>query len=165
MNNITVTKTKNQGFKVEHSNFNLVSNSYFGQNGRVGFLRGFFWNYNSNFTFVNVTFDGNTAKQGANFYYEWSNRPFWLTTFENVVFKNSEATQMGGSVLYFLYRPVFINVTFSKNIAPYGPNIASYPVKVILYGTTSSNFELDNIASGQLYPKQLKFSGTTNTDF
>ena len=75
-----------------------------------------------------------------------------------MLFENNRATEKGGAIAYNLYRSEMVNVTFVNNTAPYGPNIASYPVKVVLEGTNSSALELNDVASGQLISDEIKLS-------
>ena len=66
----------------------------------------------------------------------------------------SNSALVGGAIKYSLYRPRLTNVTFSNNSANYGPNIASYPVKIGIDNMTD-NIKLENIASGQIYNSPL----------
>lgn len=51
------------------------------------------------------------------------------------------------------------NVTFTNNTAPYGDNIASYPVKAILAdGTSSASFMINDAPSGQILEEELSFA-------
>ena len=50
------------------------------------------------------------------------------------------------------------NLTFKNNSAPYGDNIASYPVKVIITDSNSTTYTLNDVASGQEYPKYIELS-------
>ena len=65
---------------------------------------------------------------------------------------------MGGAIYYPEVRPQLTNCTYTNNTAPYGPNIASYPVKVTINGTVSNKIHLVNIPSGQAYPYPTTFS-------
>lgn len=49
-----------------------------------------------------------------------------------------------------------VNVKFINNTAPYGPNVASYPVKLVVAGSNSSTIILDNVASGQVLSEEIK---------
>ena len=64
----------------------------------------------------------------------------------------------GGAIYYDLYRPVMTNVRFINNTSLSGPNISSYPVKVVLAGANSSFINLTNVASGQTQPANLIFN-------
>lgn len=52
-----------------------------------------------------------------------------LVSFKNTVFSNNRALRRGGAYYYPWVRPEFQNLSFSNNMAPYGNNIASYPIK------------------------------------
>jgi hypothetical protein len=67
------------------------------------------------------------------------------------------ATTKGGAIYYNLYRPTMTNVTFLFNSAPYGNNIASYPVKIVDAISLSTDIILTGIASGQIIPTEIQF--------
>ena len=81
-----------------------------------------------------------------------------VTILQNVTFQNNYASVKGGAIYYDLYRPVMTNVRFINNTSPSGPNISSYPVKVVLTGTNSSFINLTNVASGQTQDVNLIFN-------
>jgi hypothetical protein len=49
------------------------------------------------------------------------------------------------------------NVTFTSNSAPYGKDIASYPVKIVDVDSKSTDIHLTGVVSGQVVSKELKF--------
>ena len=54
-----------------------------------------------------------------------------------------------GGVLYYNYRrPMLIQNTFINNTAPYGHNIASYPVRIANFDSMSESMSLNNVGSG-----------------
>ena len=55
---------------------------------------------------------------------------------------------MGGAYYYPKFRPVFKNITFINNSAPYGADIGSIPIKVYINDTLSQEITIDNAASG-----------------
>ena len=71
--------------------------------------------------------------------------------------KNSVAEVKGGAMYYNLYRPELENNTYNNNIAQYGNDIASYPIKIKFTNTSSDLIVLDNIASGQVISPSLNF--------
>lgn len=73
-------------------------------------------------------------------------------------FIQNRADKYGGAIYYDIYRPKLTNITFEKNAAPYGPDIASYPVKVVVLGSNTSAIMLNDVASGQIYPETIKLS-------
>lgn len=82
---------------------------------------------------------------------------YCVNNLTNVHFLNNQARTEGGAIYYDSFRPIMNNVTFTNNRAPYGPNIASYPVRTILVDGTSASFSIDNVPSGQVYDQQLSF--------
>lgn len=64
---------------------------------------------------------------------------------------------MGGGVYYNLVRPIMENITNYGNIAQYGPDIASYPVKIVQKGTQNNKIYLDNVPAGLEYQDTLEF--------
>lgn len=47
-----------------------------------------------------------------------------------------------------MFSPVITNVTYINNTAQYGPNIASYPIKVKVYNAASDDIIFNNFGSG-----------------
>ena len=45
-----------------------------------------------------------------------------------------------------------------NNSAGYGPNIASYPIKIKLRNSSSDNIQLTNVGSGVVYDETLEFA-------
>ena len=115
-------------------------------------------NFIANITVVNTIFIGNKAVTGAGIQARCLSSLPWFTILQNVTFQNNIASQNGGAIYYDQYRPEMTNVTFINNTAPSGPDISSYPVKVVLTGTNSSFINLTNVASGQTQDVNLKFS-------
>lgn len=72
-------------------------------------------------------------------------------TVSNTVFENNTATHNGGAIYWTKRKPLLANVTFARNKAQYGPNIASFPVSL------QSNFtSLSNVASGQVSNSRIE---------
>ena len=158
MRYINVIKAEEQGFIIKNSHIDIITDSVFRESGSDREPYGFIENTNSNVTITNTIFYGNTARKGAAYYHSCSGRPFCRNEFINVTFENNVALEFGGAIYYDIYRPLMTNVTFKNNSAVYGPNIASYPVKVIRTDTNSTAFTLDNVASGQTYTKSIELS-------
>ena len=74
------------------------------------------------------------------------------------MFINNTATDKGGAIYYNLQKPTMNLNTFEGNTAEYGPNLASYAVKIVEYHTKSNKVKLENIASGLQYDKELYLS-------
>lgn len=56
---------------------------------------------------------------------------------------------MGGGIYYDLYRPKLNNNIFENNSAIYGPDIASYPIKIKMINISSDDIMFDELVSGQ----------------
>ena len=67
----------------------------------------------------------------------------------NSVFTGNTAVQKGGAIYYNRERPILSQNIFAGNVAAYGPDIASYPVKIVLKGTGNNQIYIYNAVSGQ----------------
>ena len=76
------------------------------------------------------------------------------------MFTNNAATEQGGAIYYNFRRPMLRNISYTNNSALYGPDIASYPVRIVTNSTMdnfmSQNIEFDNVASGIAYSETVK---------
>lgn len=80
------------------------------------------------------------------------------TDLKNVSFTDNQAYYSGGAIYYDSFRPSMEEVTFSGNtVRSYGPNIASYPVKVILLDNSTETLHIENTPPGQEYDQTLQF--------
>ena len=64
------------------------------------------------------------------------------------MFINNNAEVKGGAIYYNFKRPELEDLLFSNNSAIYGPDIASYAVRIAEVDNTSQNMTLNNLASG-----------------
>lgn len=87
----------------------------------------------------------------------WGSSIAWVTTITNSFFANNIAGEKGGAIYYNNHRPLMVNVTFIGNSAPYGNNIASFPIKIIGESEILDNDTLSDVASGQTLSAQIKF--------
>ena len=78
-----------------------------------------------------------------------------LYQLNNTNFTNNSAVLKGGGIYYNMVRPDFNNCIFSNNTASYGPDIASYAVKIVEKETNKNTVYLNNIASGIEYEKDI----------
>lgn len=60
------------------------------------------------------------------------------------------AVSKGGGIYYGYKRPQLANTTFKDNSALYGPDLASYPVKINFYKKYSEVIVIDNIGSNKV---------------
>lgn len=103
---------------------------------------------NSNATLDNNTFTFNYALEGGAVYFSWLGSIKWAMDIEKNLFSHNVAQQYGGGIRYDVYRPTFLNNTFENNTAVYGPNIASYPIKIKQQNSDIENIILHDIGSG-----------------
>ena len=159
--NITLTTgltiESTYGVYAKDSNFAEITNSTFQSNGRgtsntnaVSVKGGAAYFENSNFTILLSSFSNNTSKYGAGVYISWQLSPVCVTTISNTIFTDNVAQISGGGVMYDLYRPTMSSLVFDNNNALYGPNIASYAIKIKIGNTTQNTIIVDNAVSGQI---------------
>ena len=108
-------------------------------------------------TIFNSSFANNVASYGGGLVLSWTITLPWLTTLNNVTFINNTSSQQGGAIYYDLYRPNMTNVIFVNNTAPYGPNIASYPVKIVIANSNTTDIVFNDAVSGQEQEVDLNF--------
>ena len=88
--------------------------------------------HDSNLTMSGCTFESNKAVSGAGVYLECD---FTVSTcsyeFDNSTFQHNQAATEGGAVFYQSYKPLMSDLTFTDNSAPYGSDLASYPVQIM----------------------------------
>ena len=102
----------------------------------------------SNITIDRTMFFNNSAVDGAAIYVDWTLTDFCFTQLKNVSFSNNVAVQSGGAIYYNYKRPEIQSCLFSNNSSAYGPNIASYAVKVYKVGYPTNNISLSDVGSG-----------------
>ena len=76
----------------------------------------------------------------------------------NSTFIGNTAIRQGGAINYNYVRPRLSRNLYQDNSALYGPNIASYPVKIKQANSTQEDVFLDNVGSGIIYPQTLHLS-------
>lgn len=113
-------------------------------------------------TISDSIFSDNKASVGAGIYYDCSITNQCSLMLSNNTFRDNIAAVKGGGVYYNLHRPEFNSNQFANNSAPYGPNIASYSLKIVKAGTANNKVTLDNIASGIEYNNTLEFELVDN---
>ena len=145
------------GIYVKNSNINKIANSKFENNGKgysslsqVSIKGGSMLFINSNFTIDSSLFYKNTANYGAGIYITCQFNPMCVTSISNTTFSNNYAQNSGGGFIYDLYRPTLSNIVFISNSALYGPNIASYPIKIKIGDTSINTVTVNDAVSGQI---------------
>ena len=135
-----------------------ISDSNFTNNGdsnqRLG---GAIYISQSDIAIYNSSFTNNTANEGGAVYFGCTSLANCNLTLTNLTFSSNNAVSQGGAVYYDYVRPSFDRVEYSDNSAQYGPNIASYPVKIRLVNSTHNDVSLNNVGSGIAYNQTLNF--------
>jgi hypothetical protein len=63
----------------------------------------------------------------------------------------------GGAIYYNYKKPVLQDIVNTNNSAPYGPDLASYAVKIRMMNTTTDEMQVDNVGSDIVIPQTLYF--------
>ena len=141
-----------------NSNVLSISNSNFTNNGNsIQRLGGAIYIKQSMLTIQNSSFTNNTAIDGGAIYFGCTSISNCNLTLTNLIFSNNNAIDQGGAVYYDYVRPSLDKVVYHNNIARYGSNIASYPVKVKLVNSSQDDVYLSNVGSGVTYEQSLTF--------
>jgi hypothetical protein len=143
---------------VKNSKIELFANSSFGGNGNTISKGGAFQMYNSDVTIENATFDNNIAEAGAGIHFDCSSMAMCNLAIQNSEFSNNNATEKGGAIYYGYKRPTLTNVKFLNNSASYGPNIASYPIKIRFKGNDTDSMKINNIGPNIFYEREISFA-------
>ena len=70
-------------------------------------------------------------------------------------FESNIGLEKGGAIYYNYNRPTISNNIFINNQALYGPNIASYPVKIVMRNSNKDFMSLVNVGSGIKYENDI----------
>ena len=97
---------------------------------------------------TNWNFGQNQAKSGAAISIRWLSNKNWDNQYSNTSFNNNKAELQGGVIYYNFKRPKLTSCIFYGNSAPYGPIIASYPIKIVEQSTLATSIIYDNMPSG-----------------
>jgi hypothetical protein len=63
----------------------------------------------------------------------------------------------GGAIYYNYKKPVLQDIVNTNNSAPYGPDLASYAVKIRMMSKTTDEMQVDNVGSDIVIPQTLYF--------
>ena len=163
--NFTTTNSS-QTFNIRESVISSIEDSHFTNNLKGDILAGGVLNlFNSEVAITNSTFTNNTAVRGGAISFKCSSIMRCKLNINNTQFNNNVASKEGGAIYYDYMFPSTFNVTFLNNSAPYGPDFASYPVRI---GRVSSmkndNISLNDVASGIVISDQLELALIDNDD-
>ena len=144
------------GVNVKDSNINKMINWRFSNNGKgyssqneITMKGGAILFTNTNFTISSSVFNSNIAMNGAGVFISWHLNSICVTSISNTTFSDNVAQISGGAIMYDLFRPTFNSLTFLNNSAQYGPNIASYAIKIKIGDTDLSILTINNAISGK----------------
>lgn len=138
-----------RGISARESSFGTISNSTFENIGVSSNIYGSaLYLLSSNATVQGSTFTNNSAYNGAGFFSSCSLANQCSTSLTNNTFDGNSALMKGGAVYYTMNRPTLDNNTFSHNTAEYGPDIGSYPVRIVEHGKATNKVTLGGVASG-----------------
>ena len=141
----------------KESSIGMMQNSHTHHCGSADMLYGgAIYFENSNSTVFNLTLDHNTAQTGGAMHISCDTFDICQNIIYSSTFSNNTAVEQGGAINYDFRRPELSNITFDNNQAPYGPNIASYPVRIVNSTMINDSMVLTNVASGIAYHETIK---------
>ena len=146
-------------FMLNKTSIGIMQNSQMYRSGSTDILYGGAIHFeNSNSTLINLTFEYNTAHKGGAMHISCDTYEICKNIINNSLFENNVAIRQGGAINYNFRRPEFSNITYRYNQAAYGPNIASYPVRIIYSDMVDQSMVLTNAASGMAYHQTIRMS-------
>ena len=138
-----------KAFYIVKSTVKLLKDSVFSHNGADGSTTGgAFQIYNSDVSIQNTSFSNNIADTGAGIHFDCNSMTLCNLLLVNSTFNSNGAVTKGGAIYYGFNKPVSTYMVFSNNSAPYGPDLASYAVKIRIQGSDTDVIVLDNLGSG-----------------
>ena len=136
-----------------------LSNSTFAQLGSSNiFYGGAIDVTDSSLNITNWNFEQNQAMSGAAISIRWLSNKNWDNQYSSTQFNNNKAEQQGGAIYYNFKRPMLANWIFNGNNAPYGPILASYPVKIVEQSSLNTSIVYSNVPSGIKIDSSLVFA-------
>ena len=145
------------GIHFQQSSIGMFENSRIYRSGSTSILQGgALLIENSNSTIQNMTFMFNAAQSGGAISIDCNNYDIWQNIINNSIFSNNMASVQGGAIFYNYRRPDMPKIEFTNNTASYGPNIGSYPVRIVNSVMMDDPIVLTNVASGMVYNETLR---------
>ena len=145
------------GIDIKQSSIGILQNTQISSSGSTNTLYGGALNIqNSNSTMRNMTFDYNIAKTGGAIHISCDTYGICQNIISDSTFSNNIAVKQGGAINYDFRRPELSNLTFINNQAAYGPNIASYPVRIVNSVMIDEPIVLTNVTSGMTYHQTIR---------
>ena len=153
INNCNMTS----GIHFTQSSIDTLRNSKISNSGSTSILYGGALKIeNSNSTMTNMTFDNNVAQIGGAIHISCDTYDICQNIISDSTFSNNIAVKQGGAINYDFRRPELSNLTFNNNEAAYGPNIASYPVRIVNSVMVNDPIILTNVTSGMAYHETIR---------
>ena len=141
---------------IVNSNITSITNSNFISNGNITLNHGgAIYIIDSIVTIQSTVFTNNTADRGGAIDFSCTSASQWNLVLINNTFIENRAIRQGGAINYDYTRPEFDNITYLTNTAPYGPNIASYPVKIMRTDSNQDYISIENVGSGVVLDQTL----------
>ena len=106
-------------------------------------------------TIKNTIFINNTAEKGGAIDFSCTSASNCNLKLINNTFFENRAVRQGGAINYDYTRPQFDNITYLSNSAPYGSDIASYPVKIRRTDSDEDYIRIKNVGSGVILDQTL----------
>ena len=103
----------------------------------------------------NSTASRSIAQNGGAFSIRWNHYDLCDNKITGSNFESNAAEVKGGAIYYNFKRPLISNIKYANNSAPYGPNIASYSVKIIEQTSKNTSITFNNIPSGIKFGSNL----------
>jgi len=159
---------KNSVKTIEFSNsiIDSISNCSFINNGNENKSSGGALSlFNSEASIFNSTFNNNSAVQGGAISLSCTSLLKCKLMINETSFSNNSAKIKGGAIFYDYMFPIENNVTFVNNTASYGPNHASYPVRVgRVNSTKDSQLSMNDVGPGITLEQPLSLALIDNDD-
>jgi predicted outer membrane repeat protein len=156
MKNLNFTNSS-KPLVIKNSVINLMSGCYFSQNGNFDIIKGgVIYMHNSELTISTSQFTSNKAQIGGAIHFDCTSTTRCKLEISGTTFKLNEAKSKGGAIYYEYRRPTLTNNTFENNSAAYGPDLASYPVKIQMLDHSES--VISNVGSNTVYEETLNFA-------
>ena len=157
MQNLIITDSIKAMIVTKQSTVEEITNSVFSNNGKSG-KGGAIQISDSRVNVIHTIFLENEADIGGAIYFSCTSMNFCNMSLADVNFTANVASESGGAIHYTYNRPIIEKVMYSSNYAKYGPDIASYPVKIILNNIGSDKMLISQLGSGIAHTEILKFS-------
>jgi len=142
-------QNSSRAIQIKSSGVENMTGCTFSHNGKANkSVGGAIHMINTQVTVTNCTFSHNVGLRGAAIVFECTSSTSCDLNLDYVVFTSNKALEQGGAIDYNYIRPDIVECTFTNNSAQYGPDIASYPVKIRMTEGIHSDIHLQDIGPG-----------------